>query len=432
MLAVSAKATQLIQSVIAAFPQTFFFLTQIKKRLHLETSQKSPKLGNESSAQSGLDMPVRPIYLSPKLPLVLCHGLFGFDKLGPRSFPLLQIHYWGGIQEALQKIGAQVIVTKVPRTGGIRSRARELHRTLEKTLAGSEINLLAHSMGGLDCRYLIAHLPPEKCTIRSLTTVGTPHRGSPFMDWCRDNFGLGLVSGSFGAVAKAEDPSSLHHENNDYQPTQKSTKSSICSPNRQHNSISSPTERDENSFKGSKPLESSNDKKSSTSSSKNKKLFPNINIPHISIQNMPLPHISLPSLNVNLPNILSSSIPLTRTVIQAVDAPAYANLTTEYCINHFNPNTPNDPSVAYYSYGAATDIPIWSPLYFPHQIIKAKEGPNDGLVSVKSARWGRYVRTVDCDHWDLTDRWRFKFGNDQFDPVEFYLSVATFLAREGY
>ena len=34
---------------------------------------------------------------------------------GPSSIPYLQIHYWGGIQEALQKLGAKVVVTKVPR-----------------------------------------------------------------------------------------------------------------------------------------------------------------------------------------------------------------------------------------------------------------------------------------------------------------------------
>ncbi len=114
-----------------------------------------------------------------------------------------------------------------------------------------------------------------------------------------------------------------------------------------------------------------------------------------------------------------------------MDTPAYSNLTTDFCVNNFNRNTPNHHSVAYYSYGAATDIPIWSPLYFPHQIIKAKEGSNDGIVSVKSAQWGRYVKTVECDHWDLTNRWRIKIGSN-FDPIEFYLSVATFLASEGY
>ncbi|RIB13683.1 hypothetical protein C2G38_1895621, partial [Gigaspora rosea] len=62
------------------------------------------------------------------------------------------------------------------------------------------------------------------------------------------------------------------------------------------------------------------------------------------------------------------------------DTPAYSNLTTDYSVNYFNKSTPNNPSVAYYSYGTSANVPIWSPLYFPYQIIKEKEGLNDGLV----------------------------------------------------
>jgi triacylglycerol lipase len=30
----------------------------------------------------------------PRNPIVLCHGLYGFDVWGPSSFPRLQMHYW--------------------------------------------------------------------------------------------------------------------------------------------------------------------------------------------------------------------------------------------------------------------------------------------------------------------------------------------------
>lgn len=39
-------------------------------------------------------------------------------------------------------------------------------------------------MGGLDCRHLISHIKPTEYVPLSLTSIGTPHRGSPFMDWC--------------------------------------------------------------------------------------------------------------------------------------------------------------------------------------------------------------------------------------------------------
>ncbi|RIB04489.1 hypothetical protein C2G38_2120548 [Gigaspora rosea] len=41
--------------------------------------------------------------------------------------------------------------------------------------------------GGPDCRCLITHFSTEKCVVRTLTTIATPHRSSSIMDWCQDN-----------------------------------------------------------------------------------------------------------------------------------------------------------------------------------------------------------------------------------------------------
>jgi triacylglycerol esterase/lipase EstA (alpha/beta hydrolase family) len=70
------------------------------------------------------------------------------------------------------------------RTGSIISRAITLDQQLQTKAHGRGINFLAHSMGGLDCRHLITHIKPAEYTPLSLTTISTPHRGSPFMDWC--------------------------------------------------------------------------------------------------------------------------------------------------------------------------------------------------------------------------------------------------------
>ncbi|KAJ3520709.1 hypothetical protein NM688_g9124 [Phlebia brevispora] len=121
----------------------------------------------------------------PRNPLALCHGLYGFDVRGPEAFPMLRQHYWSNVLAVLrQKIGAEVIVTSVPATGSIASRARSLHNLLCNRAQGQSINFIAHSMGGLDCRHLITHIKPTEYTPASLTTIATPHRGSPFMDWC--------------------------------------------------------------------------------------------------------------------------------------------------------------------------------------------------------------------------------------------------------
>lgn len=93
--------------------------------------------------------------------------------------------------------------------------------------------------------------------------------------------------------------------------------------------------------------------------------------------------------------------PFMKQLIKLVDTEAYANLSTDYCKKYFNPNTPNDPNVAYYSYGANASFPAWSLFNMPAQWVKDKEGINDGLVSVESAKWGKYIKTLNADHWDL-------------------------------
>lgn len=96
------------------------------------------------------------------------------------------MHYWSSILGILRKtVGAEVIVTAVPGTGSITSRAEQLDRFLQIKGLGRGLNLMAHSMGGLDCRHLITHLNPVDYSPLSLTTIATPHRGSPFMDWCQ-------------------------------------------------------------------------------------------------------------------------------------------------------------------------------------------------------------------------------------------------------
>lgn len=49
----------------------------------------------------------------PRHPIVLCHGLYGFDVRGP--FLGLEIHYWASVLDVLRKrVGAEVIVRGVP------------------------------------------------------------------------------------------------------------------------------------------------------------------------------------------------------------------------------------------------------------------------------------------------------------------------------
>lgn len=94
-------------------------------------------------SQSG---PITPGYRAPRNPIVLCHGLFGFDVRGPKNIPVLQFHYWSGVEETLAKLGAKIIVTRVPQTGSIWERSSTLHQILESILVDQKVNFVAHSM----------------------------------------------------------------------------------------------------------------------------------------------------------------------------------------------------------------------------------------------------------------------------------------------
>jgi triacylglycerol lipase len=118
----------------------------------------------------------------PKLrsPLVLVHGLFGFDQIRLGNWTLAS--YFPGIPQFLGAAGNHVLVPRLSPTGGVRERAGQLKEFLDREMPSEPVHLLAHSMGGLDSRYMISKMGMER-RVLSLTTLGTPHRGSAFADW---------------------------------------------------------------------------------------------------------------------------------------------------------------------------------------------------------------------------------------------------------
>jgi triacylglycerol lipase len=117
----------------------------------------------------------------PRHPVVLAHGLFGFDELGVGT---LRQAYWKGIRTALEQDGCKVIVPVVPPAGSIAARAAALSRALAQ-VDEKRLSVLAHSMGGLDTRYAVSRLGLAS-RVGALVTVGTPHRGSPLADLSND------------------------------------------------------------------------------------------------------------------------------------------------------------------------------------------------------------------------------------------------------
>ncbi len=219
----------------------------------------------------------------PKLrsPIVLVHGLLGVTRIQVGDWTLA--NYFGQIPELLTRAGNRVFQPQLSLTGGVQDRAEQLRAFLDRHAPGEPVHLVAHSMGGLDSRYMISQLDSAS-RVLSLTTIGTPHRGSPFADW---------------GVSKLE--------------------------------------------RFVKPI------------------LDWLGIPH----------------------------------------QAFYDLTTAKC-RAFNDQVPDAASVRYFSVAGRHEGNWWSPEWqVPHQIVLLAEGPNDGLVSVKSATYGESIDIWEGDHLSL-------------------------------
>ena len=125
---------------------------------------------------------IKESYRIPKYPIVLAHGLFGFDELHLASKYLPGVQYWRGVTDAFTSHGIEVIKASVPASASIQERAAKLAQDIGQKAMGKKVNIIAHSMGGLDARYMVSNLKPANVEVLSLTTVATPHRGSALAD----------------------------------------------------------------------------------------------------------------------------------------------------------------------------------------------------------------------------------------------------------
>ncbi|KAL2010943.1 hypothetical protein VTN00DRAFT_3661 [Thermoascus crustaceus] len=91
---------------------------------------------------------IREHYETPKHPIVLAHGLLGFDELRLAGPLLPGVQYWRGIKEAFSMKGVEVITATVPPCGSIEERAEELARNISIGTRGRNVNIIAHSMVG--------------------------------------------------------------------------------------------------------------------------------------------------------------------------------------------------------------------------------------------------------------------------------------------
>lgn len=242
------------------------------------------------------------------LPVILHHGLFGYDEL--RIGPLRRT-YWHQIDRAISHRGHPVIAARVHPTASVETRARQLkQQILDRleglNLLGHRVLVIAHSMGGLDARYMVSKLGMAR-HVAAVLTVCTPHRGSPYADWIvrnlHDRFGLLRMVRRFG-----------------------------------------------------------------------------------------------------------------------LDLGALADLTSVGCAK-FNDTVPDHPDVRYYSINCARpfqQMPAFA--LHSHHVISAVDGENDGLVSVRSAVWGKHLGLWPVDHWQAINR-HFAIRYPAGDASARYLSL---------
>ena len=125
-------------------------------------------------------MDVARVYLSP--------GFFGFSTLGSYDY---FCHVEAGIRRRFQAAGrgVEVHLVNVHPTASIRRRAGKLIEKVNETSDGiGAIHLVGHSTGGLDARLVasptmsihgVPELPTWVGSLRSVTTINTPHYGTP-------------------------------------------------------------------------------------------------------------------------------------------------------------------------------------------------------------------------------------------------------------
>lgn len=118
---------------------------------------------------------------STKYPILMVHGVFFRDTK--------YFNYWGRIPKELEANGAKIFYGNHHSASSVADSAAELKARITEILSetkAEKVNIIAHSKGGLDCRYAISKLGLSN-QVASLTTINTPHRGCLFADYLLSN-----------------------------------------------------------------------------------------------------------------------------------------------------------------------------------------------------------------------------------------------------
>lgn len=110
--------------------------------------------------------------MATKYPVILVHGIALKDVKFFKAF--------GHIESLLGENGYRVATAPTDGFGSIENNAEQLRAFVQKIMQSEgvdKVNLIAHSKGGLDSRYMIDRLGMAE-HVASLTFLCTPHKGS--------------------------------------------------------------------------------------------------------------------------------------------------------------------------------------------------------------------------------------------------------------
>lgn len=133
-----------------------------------------------------------------KYPILLVHGVFFRDSN--------LLNYWGRIPKELKINGATCFYGEHQSAASVENSGKELAQRIKEIVNETnceKVNIIAHSKGGLDCRFAIASCDISQY-VASLTTINTPHRGCVFAEWLLNNATDGLkkkVAASYNKAA---------------------------------------------------------------------------------------------------------------------------------------------------------------------------------------------------------------------------------------
>jgi triacylglycerol lipase len=126
---------------------------------------------DDDNNDAGDDDDSTPNAAGTKYPIVLMHGFVGWGDLGPLA-------YFSGVLDDLTAQGYKVIEPAVSPINSMEVRAHQWADAINRQLGPhAKFNVIAHSQGGLDTRYLISTMGWGD-RVGALVSVSTPHQGA--------------------------------------------------------------------------------------------------------------------------------------------------------------------------------------------------------------------------------------------------------------